>query len=66
MDTVNIDFVTIDKNWDKNIADYHFDIYHLSGWIAASAIVDKGKPQGIIAHYKNKKVFLPIDQFIKT
>lgn len=60
MDTVNIDFVTIDKNWDKNIADYHFDIYHLSGWIAASAIVDKGKPQGIIAHYKNKKVFLPI------
>ena len=60
MDTVTIDFVAIDQNWDKHIANYHFDIYHLSGWIAASAIVDKGKPQGIIAHYKNKKVFLPI------
>ena len=60
MDTVTIDFVAIDQNWDKLIADYHFDIYHLSGWITASAIVDKGKPQGIIAHYKNKKVFLPI------
>ena len=60
MDTVQVDFAEINKDWDKNIADYHFDIYHLSGWIAASAIVDKGTPQGVIATYNNKKIFLPL------
>ena len=60
MDTVQVDFISIDKDWDKQISDYHFDIYHLSGWIAASAVVDKGIPQGIIAQYQNKKFFLPI------
>ncbi|PYE36715.1 GNAT family N-acetyltransferase [Psychrobacter fozii] len=60
MDTIKVDFIDIDKEWDKQISDYHFDVYHLSGWIAASAVVDKGMPQGIVAHYKDKKVFLPI------
>ncbi|MBF0659766.1 peptidoglycan bridge formation glycyltransferase FemA/FemB family protein [Psychrobacter sp. NG25] len=60
MDTVKVDFIDIDKEWDKQISDYHFDVYHLSGWISASAVVDKGMPQGIVAHYKDKKVFLPI------
>lgn len=60
MDTVKVEFSDINKSWDKDIADYHFDIYHLSGWIAASAIVDQGTPQGVVATYKNKKVFLPI------
>ena len=60
MDTIKVDFIDIDKEWDKQISDYHFDVYHLSGWISASAVVDKGMPQGIVAHYKDKKVFLPI------
>lgn len=60
MDTVQVGFAEINKDWDRDIAEYHFDIYHLSGWIAASAIVDKGTPQGVVATYKNKKVFLPI------
>ncbi|MGO2339203.1 MAG: hypothetical protein ACTH5M_01225 [Psychrobacter sp.] len=59
-DTIKVEFVAIDKEWDKQISDYNFDIYHLSGWITASSVIDKGNPQGIIAHYKNKKVFLPI------
>lgn len=60
MNTVKVDFIAIDNNWDKKVSEHHFDIYHLSGWIHASAIVDKGKPQGVIAHYKNKEVLLPL------
>lgn len=60
MDTVQIDFLNIDQQWDKKIKHCHFDIYHLSGWVAASAIVDKGTPMGLMATYKNKQLFLPI------
>lgn len=60
MDTVQVKFIAIDTDWDKKVSNHHFDIYHLSGWIHASATVDKGKPQGVIAHYKNKEVLLPI------
>lgn len=60
MDTVEVEFVPIDREWDKKLSDYHFDIYHLSGWMTASSVVEEGTPQGIIAHYQNKKVFLPI------
>ncbi|NYR10415.1 GNAT family N-acetyltransferase [Psychrobacter sp. BI730] len=60
MDTVQVNYIAIDAEWDKKVSNHHFDIYHLSGWIAASAVIDKGKPQGIIAHYKNKEVLLPI------
>ena len=57
MDTVQIDFLNIDQQWDKKIKHCHFDIYHLSGWVAASAIVDKGTPMGLMATYKNKQLF---------
>ncbi|WP_435979261.1 GNAT family N-acetyltransferase [Psychrobacter sp. DM4] len=60
MHKVTVEFRDIDKKWDKDILNHNFDIYHLSGWITASASMDGGRPQGIVAEYKNKKLFLPI------
>lgn len=60
MNNTNVFFVEINEEWDKKIANHQFDIYHLSGWVNASTVVDKGRPLGIIANYQNKKIFLPI------
>lgn len=60
MNKVNIHFTEIDDRWDQEISKYIFDIYHLSGWINSSTGIDKGRPKGIVAEYKNKKFFLPI------
>ncbi|MGP9545685.1 peptidoglycan bridge formation glycyltransferase FemA/FemB family protein [Psychrobacter sp. AOP7-B1-25] len=60
MDKVNIHFTEIDYRWDQEISEHIFDIYHLSGWINSSTGIDKGKSKGIVAEYRNKKLFLPI------
>ncbi|WP_352336409.1 GNAT family N-acetyltransferase [Psychrobacter sp. 16-MNA-CIBAN-0192] len=58
--TTNVYFTEIDNAWDMKISEHKFDIYHLSGWVNASSIVEEGRPQGIIAEYANKMFFLPI------
>ncbi|WP_201558889.1 peptidoglycan bridge formation glycyltransferase FemA/FemB family protein [Psychrobacter sp. 72-O-c] len=60
MRDIEVYFTEINEEWDKEISKYNFDIYHLSGWINASNVIEEGKPQGIIAEYKEKKFFLPI------
>lgn len=60
MNKVNIHFSEINDEWDRHISKYNFDIYHLSGWINSSTEIDKGRPQGVVAEYKNKKFFLAI------
>ncbi len=60
MNDTNVFFMNINEEWDREIASYQFDIYHLSGWINASTVVDEGRPLGIVANYQYKKIFLPI------
>ena len=60
MNDVKIYFTEIDNLWDRKISRYSFDIYHLSGWVNASTVIDEGRPQGIVAEYNDKKLFLPI------
>ncbi|WP_317200565.1 GNAT family N-acetyltransferase [uncultured Psychrobacter sp.] len=60
MNKIVVSFRDIDEKWDQDILNYRFDIYHLSGWINNSASMDGGQAQGIVAEYKNKKLFLPI------
>ena len=60
MDVIKVDFREIDEQWDKDILNYQFDIYHLSGWVEASKEIDKGESKGIFASYKNKCLFFPV------
>lgn len=60
MNKTKVSFVDLDEEWDQQIMNYQFDIYHLSGWVNASTIIDEGRPQGIVAEYQGKKFFLPI------
>ena len=60
METVEVCFRSIDENWDKEISNYGFDVYHLKGWLWSSIVIDSGKPRGVIATLKNKKIFFPI------
>lgn len=57
---VKVNFRVIDEDWDNEVLNYDFDIYHLSGWLNASTIIDKGITRGIIVEYKNKKMLFPI------
>ena len=60
MDSVNVRFRDIDEYWDEEVVDYNIDIYHLSGWLKSSTIIDTGEPKGIEAIYKNKKILFPL------
>lgn len=60
MNETTVCFMDINKEWDKAISNHKFDIYHLSGWVNSSTLIDEGKPQGMVAEYKGKKLFLPI------
>ena len=60
MNNTNVFLVELDAEWDQEILNYQFDIYHLSGWVKASTIIDGGRAQGVIAKYNDKKFFLPI------
>lgn len=57
---VVVNLKNIDEVWDKEILKYTFDVYHLCGWINASTIIDKGTPKGIVAEYRDKRIFFPI------
>lgn len=57
---VKVYFKAIDEVWDNDLSNYNFDIYHLSGWLNASRVIDKGTPKGIVAEYNDKKAFFPI------
>lgn len=58
--TIVVSFKAIDEAWDKQLSNYTFDIYHLSGWLKASTVVEKGEAHGIVAEYKKKKIFFAI------
>lgn len=60
MNSIKVFFKAIDDDWDREISAYAFDIYHLSGWVNSSTGIDKGRPQGIVAVYEEKKLFLPL------
>ncbi len=60
MNKTHVELIGIDENWDKEVSNYNFDIYHLSGWLNTSTVIDGGKPKGIIAQYENKKILFPI------
>ena len=60
MELVKVCFKEIDKNWDEEILNYNFDVYHLKGWLWSSTIIDSGFPRGIIATLNHKKIIFPI------
>ncbi len=60
MNETSVFFMELNEEWDQKIANHKFDIYHLSGWVNASTVIDKGRPLGIVAKYQDKKFFLPI------
>jgi len=60
MSLLSVCFKAIDGAWDQEVENYPIDVYHLSGWLSASSIIDKGQPQGIMVSYNHKKMFYPI------
>ncbi|WP_201597198.1 peptidoglycan bridge formation glycyltransferase FemA/FemB family protein [Psychrobacter fulvigenes] len=60
MNKTHVELIDIDENWDKEVSNYNFDIYHLSAWLNTATVIDGGKPKGIIAQYENKKILFPI------
>lgn len=60
LNTVSVGFRKIDQQWDSEVLNYQFDIYHLSGWLNASAIIEKGEARAIVAEYNNKKILFSI------
>jgi len=60
MTALSVSFKDIDSAWDDEVSNYNIDIYHLSGWLQSSALIDDGVPQGVVATYDNYKIFFPI------
>lgn len=60
MKDIVCDIIDIDEHWDKNIQLFDIDIYHLSGWLHSSKIVDGGEPIGLVIKIEDKNVFIPI------
>ena len=50
----------LDHNWDYEVRKFNFDVYHLSGWLKASEIIDKGIAKGIIADLNGMKILFPV------
>ncbi|MGC6405626.1 peptidoglycan bridge formation glycyltransferase FemA/FemB family protein [Bisgaard Taxon 45] len=61
MDTsVKCTLVAIDSEWDNDINQFEFDIYHMSGWINSSTLIDKGEAKALIITLEEKKLLIPI------
>lgn len=52
--SVTCTLVEIDHEWDNKIQSFDFDIYHMSGWIKSSALIDQGEPKGLIITLNEK------------
>ena len=57
---VNCRFVEIDDDWDQQVAAFNFDIYHLSGWLKSSTIIDGGECKGLIVEAEDKQLLFPL------
>lgn len=57
---VNCRFVEIDDNWDQQVEAFNFDIYHLSGWLKSSTMIDGGECKGLIVEAEDKKLLFPL------
>lgn len=60
MDNLRFQLIDIDETWDNEVKKLNFDIYHLSGWLKASEVVDKGIAKGIIVEISGKKLLFPV------
>ncbi|VEI57212.1 methicillin resistance protein [Pasteurella multocida] len=50
----------INTEWDDYINQFDFDIYHMSGWIKSSELIDKGEAKGLIISMDDKKLLFPL------
>ncbi|HDR1693119.1 peptidoglycan bridge formation glycyltransferase FemA/FemB family protein [Pasteurella multocida] len=58
--SVTCTLVEIDHEWDNKIQAFDFDIYHMSGWIKSSALIDQGEPKGLIITLNEKTLLFPL------
>ena len=42
MNETTVCFIDVNTEWDKAISNHKFDIYHLSGWVNSSTLIDEG------------------------
>ncbi|MGC7590640.1 peptidoglycan bridge formation glycyltransferase FemA/FemB family protein [Bisgaard Taxon 46] len=54
------ELVDINTEWDAYTNQFEFDIYHLSGWIKSSELIDHGEAKGLIISMDDKKLLFPL------
>lgn len=60
MNIVEFKFLSLDDSWDKEVQNHTFDIYHLSGWLKSSSIIDGGEAKGLVVYFRNKSILFPL------
>jgi len=57
---VNCSLVDVDDEWDTAVKKFNFDIYHLSGWLKSSAVIDDGQAKGLMIKFGNNELLFPL------
>ncbi|MCJ8161535.1 GNAT family N-acetyltransferase [Acinetobacter zhairhuonensis] len=57
---VKCSLVDVDDEWDNAVKKFNFDIYHLSGWLKSSALIDGGQAKGLIIQSDNNELLFPL------
>lgn len=57
---VNCALVDVDDEWDTAVKKFNFDIYHLSGWLKSSAVIDDGQAKGLMIKFGNNELLFPL------
>ena len=57
---VKCSLVDVDDEWDTAVKKFNFDIYHLSGWLKSSAVIDDGQAKGLMIKFGNNELLFPL------
>ncbi|MHA3893186.1 hypothetical protein [Acinetobacter sp. GXMZU3951] len=57
---VKCSLIDINDQWDVVVKKFNFDIYHLSGWLKSSVLIDGGQAKGLIIQSENSELLFPL------
>lgn len=61
MEKFSCKLVAIDSNWDQYVCMFKHDVYHLSGWLNASKLIEKdAECKGLVIEMKGMYILIPL------